>query len=363
MLARQFVNAGHSLIVLVGGGTGMIGDPKPDVERPLLDSSTVEANVRALSEQVKRVVGTDEVQIVNNADWLGGLGLIPFLRDVGKHFTVNNLIKRDAIAARLKSEAGITYTEFAYPLLQAYDFLHLHKEFGCTVQIGGSDQWGNITAGVELIRRKEGQMVYGLTVPLVVDSTTGKKFGKSEGNAVWLDAQKTSPFQFYQFWYNTADENLENFLKLFTQLSIDEITLLIQEHEADKGKRIAQTRLAYEVTALVHSKPDADAAQRVSEIMFGDTDFKDLTPVERDMLSESAPCTRVALNTPLADVLVESGLAASKREAREFIEKGSVSVNGTKITVQSHTLTPDDFMGGLALVKRGKRNATLLELV
>ena len=205
MLLRHFADAGHKVILLIGGGTGMIGDPKPDVERPLLSIEEITARSEKLKVQAEKVLGGIEVQLLNNYDWLGSLDLISFLRDTGKYFTVNSLIKKDAISARMDSEEGISFTEFSYPLLQGYDFWHLFKEYKCDVQIGGSDQWGNIVAGVELIRRKENKTAYALTIPIVTDKGSGKKFGKSEGNAVWLDAEKTSPYAFYQFWFNASD--------------------------------------------------------------------------------------------------------------------------------------------------------------
>ena len=234
MLLRHLVNDGHKVILLVGGGTGMIGDPKPDVERTLSSAEDVAARVEKLSLQAKRLLG-DDVTFVNNHDWLGSLNLIDFLRDIGKHFTVNELIKKDAIATRLSSDNGISYTEFAYPLLQAYDYLQLHRQYGCDVQVGGSDQWGNIIAGVELVRKKEQKAVYAITIPLIIDKVTGKKFGKSEGNAVWLDAEKTSPFTFYQFWFNVSDENVVDYLKIFTFLTLSEIDLIEHDFKKEPG--------------------------------------------------------------------------------------------------------------------------------
>ncbi len=359
MLLRHFVDAGHQVIVLIGGGTGMIGDPKPDVERPLTPPEEVAARVQKLQIQARRLLGDIPVEFVNNHDWLGELNLISFLRDTGKHFTVNNLMKKDAIAERLKSEEGISYTEFAYPLLQAYDFWHLFTQRGCDVQIGGSDQWGNITAGVELIRRKEGKVAYALTLPLIVDKATGKKFGKSEGNAIWLDPVKTTPFQFLQFWLNASDESVEDYLKLFTLLSLDSIEQLLTAHRESPQKRGAQRALAHAVSELVHGKPSADAALRASEILFGDTDFANITPIERDMLLGCAPQSVVELGTSLVDALEASKLASSKREARQFIEDGAVTVNGKKVTDVKHFIEDTDFAGTMSLVKRGKRNAVL----
>lgn len=339
----------------------MIGDPKPDVERPLTPPEVIAERVVKLKAQAQQLLG-GEVTFINNYEWLGALNLIDFLRDTGKHFTVNALMKKDAIAERLKSEEGISYTEFAYPLLQAYDFWHLYKTKNCTVQIGGSDQWGNIVAGVELIRRKEAAEAHALTLPLVTDPSTGKKFGKSEGNAVWLDPQKTTPFQFYQFWLNASDEGVSKYLRLFTLLSLDDIARIETEHAENPGKRVAQGKLAYAVTEMVHGRMNANAAQRVSEILFGGLSLAEVTPIERDMLSATAPKHHTSQSASLIDELVASGLAQSKREAREFIESGAVTINSAKVSDVNTTLSAEHFVGGLALVKRGKKNVSLFAL-
>lgn len=360
MLLRHLVDAGHKVIVLIGGGTGMIGDPKPDVERPLTPPEEVAERVMKLKAQAQRLLGDIEVTFVNNHDWLGSLQLIDFLRDIGKHFTVNNLMKKDAIAERLKSEEGISYTEFAYPLLQAYDFWHLYTHSECTVQIGGSDQWGNMTAGVDLIRRKEGGEAFAITLPLITDKSTGKKFGKSEGNAVWLDAQKTSPFQFLQFWLNVSDESAEEYLKLFTLMSLDDIRDVMKKHEKEPGKREAQRALAHAVTELVHGRPAADAALRTSEILFGDTRTEDITPIERDMILGCAPTVTIAIGAPMVDVVIQAGLASSKRDARQLLSDRALSLNGEKIDAKKESIESGDFVRTIALLKRGKRQAVLL---
>jgi tyrosyl-tRNA synthetase len=361
ILLRHLANAGHKIIFLVGGGTGMIGDPKPDVERTLAEREVVAARVEKLKAQAQRLLGGQEIQFVNNYDWLHTLDLITFLRDIGKHFTVNELIKKEAIANRLSSESGISYTEFAYPLLQAFDYLTLHREYGCDVQVGGSDQWGNILAGVDLVRRVEQKNVYALTVPLIVDKATGKKFGKSEGNAVWLDAEKTTPYAFYQFWFNASDESVIDYLKLFTFLSLDEIALIEREFVGNPGSRSAQKRLAYEVTAFVHGVEEAKAVQHVSESLFGEVSLNDLSASEMEMLKQNAPMTAVAQGTQLLDVLVEAGLASSKREARTFIEGGAISINGEKIEDAACVLTSEMF-GPVLLIKRGKKQLSLIAL-
>jgi tyrosyl-tRNA synthetase len=296
-----------------------------------------------------------DVPVVNNHDWLAKLDLIGFLRDIGKHFTVNNLMKKDAIAKRLESEEGITYTEFAYPLLQGYDFWHLFTTQGCEVQVSGSDQWGNIMAGVELIRRKEGKTAYALTIPLITDAQ-GRKFGKSEGNAVWLDPEKTSPFRFYQFWLNQDDESVERYLKIFTDLSLGDIAELMRTHEENRGERAAQRTLAREVTALVHGADTAAQAESAAQALFGDGE---VTAATANMLKNDAPSCAVAVGTSVLDALVTSGLASSKREARQFVADGAVVLNGEKIS-EDRPLTDTDFTHGIAILKRGKKNATVL---
>lgn len=365
MLLRHLAEAGHKIIFLVGGGTGMIGDPKTDVERPTSDPEQVAANVNKLRAQAEQIFAGISVEFVNNADWLNELQLIDFLRDIGKNFTINELIKKEAIASRLGSEHGISYTEFAYPLLQAYDYLVLHRTHKCDLQVGGSDQWGNMVAGTDLIRRKEGVTTHVVTVPLIIDKTTGKKFGKSEGNAVWLDATKTSPYTFYQFWLNTADENVIDFLKLYTLLPLSEIADLEQRFEKNPGAREAQSTLAYEVTKIVHGETEATAAQNVSEILFGDGLVADLSATEMQILHDNAPTCTLSGEVDqhlLVDVLVQSELASSKREARTFIESGAISINNKKQTDIERLITEADFKNDLALLRRGKKKYCVLVL-
>ena len=359
MMLRHLVHAGHKVILLVGGGTGMIGDPKPDVERPLTPPEEVAKRVEKLSTQAKRLLGS-EVMFVNNHDWLGNLQLIDFLRDIGKHFTVNELIKKDAIATRLAGEHGISYTEFAYPLLQAYDYLELNRTHGCDVQVGGSDQWGNIIAGVELVRKKEQKTVHAITIPLIIDKATGKKFGKSEGNAVWLDAEKTSPFVFYQFWLNTADENVIDYLKIFSLLSLEAIEQCESEHEINPGARLAQRKLATEITHIVHGEDITKAVVEVSEILFGTVSLSVLSNEAKNILLKNAPQTKVTVGQALVDILVETALATSKREARTFIESGAIALNDIKITDIECALQDEHFNDGLILLRRGKKQVHLL---
>ncbi|MEX0918281.1 MAG: tyrosine--tRNA ligase [Candidatus Paceibacterota bacterium] len=360
MLLRHLSDAGHKVIFLVGGGTGMIGDPKPDAERTLQDESVVAVNVGKIQEQAQRLIGGDSmVTFVNNADWLLAQPLVGFLRDIGKHFTVNELVKKDAIAARMKSEQGISYTEFAYPILQAFDYLQLHETYGCDLQIGGSDQWGNIVAGVDLVRRKKQQTVHAITVPLVTDKSTGKKFGKSEGNAIWLDPEKTTPYQFYQFWLNTSDESVIEYLKLFTFITLDDINDIGAETEQDPAARVAQKRLAEEVTTFVHGAETTADIQRVTAVLFsGDAPDADAIA----LLRAHAPQTGVKDGDSIVAVLVAGGLASSNREARTFIEDGAVTLNGEKVTDAGATLASAQFTDGIALLRRGKKQVCVLSL-
>ncbi len=360
MLLRHLVNAGHRIVFLVGGGTGLIGDPKPDVERSLADEEVVAGRVEAIRLQAESFFGTDNVTVVNNALWLREVSLITFLRDIGKHFTVNELIKKEAIAKRLAAEEGLSYTEFAYPLLQAFDYLTLFDREGVTLQVGGSDQWGNIVAGVDLVRKMRKAEVHAVTVPLVIDKVTGKKFGKSEGNAVWLDAKKTTPFAFYQFWMNTADVNVDSYLKLFSLLSLEEISDIAREHSLDPGKRLAQKKLSHAVTALVHGSDVAARAERVSECLFGNIAVADLDERDQDLLLTSAPVVRIQSGTALVDVLLAAELATSKREARMFIEEGAVVIDGTRETVDRTVNRSTD--GDVVQIRRGKKHIALVVL-
>lgn len=363
MLLRHLADAGHTIIFLVGGGTGMIGDPKPDAERTLLAAETIAHNVSKIKTQAERIIGGGKMKIkfVDNSEWLCSENLVTFLRDIGKHFTVNELMKKDAIAKRLSSETGISYTEFAYPLLQGYDYLTLYKRYGCTLQTGGSDQWGNIVAGVDLIRRKEQVSVHALTVPLVIDKATGKKFGKSEGNAVWLDGEKTSPFAFYQFWMQVSDESVIDLLKLFTFCSDEEIGDIEATWLTDVSKRYAQERLALEVTGLVHGESVAKAIANVSKVLFSNSGLETLSADEVELLLQNAPTVECVDKEAVVEVLVRSGLASSKREARTFIESGAVTIQNKKVEDVSAEIMITD--GGQQLLKRGKKQLVVVKVL
>lgn len=362
MLLNHLQKAGHKVILLMGGGTALIGDPGgKSEERPFVEPEVVAKQAINMEEGIRRFVAP-QVEFVNNYDWLSKLSMIEFLRDVGKHFTINSMIKKDIVANRLTEDNSISYTEFSYSLLQAYDYFHLHQEFGCDLQIGGSDQWSNIIAGVDYIRRRTGDQVYALTMPLVVDKATGKKFGKSEGNAVWLDPEKTSPYQFYQFWLNVSDESVIDYLKLFTFIELEEIGEIEKEFNSNPGQREAQKKLAHEVTAFVHGEEAASSAAKVSAILFSGGSLSELKEVEIKTLTDNAPTFEMSINESLVDVLVSSGLASSKREARTFVEGGGVSLNEEKVEDIEFKFDQTNFFNDIAILKRGKKQMCVLKI-
>lgn len=365
---RHLGEAGHNLVFLIGGGTGMIGDPsgKSD-ERNLLDEATLRKNSKALTRQINSLLAGKRFRVVDNASWLKGLKVLEFLRDIGKHFTVNSMVKRDAVRPRLETPGqSISFTEFSYLLLQAYDFYHLHLKYKVDLQIGGADQWGNVVSGVELIRKKTGKEVAAFTVPLVIDKTTGKKFGKSEGNAVWLDSSITSPYAFYQFWLNVADPNTFDYLKIFTLLPITELEVLEKESDSQdkfqRGKRL----LALEMTKLVHGLSIAERVKAVSELLFGERELSSLSKLESEILKGEAPTVHVDKQKitggglMIIDVLVDTKLASSKSEARTLIEQGAISINGEKIRSVDGKITLTHFINSLCLIRKGKKQFACL---
>lgn len=359
MLLNHLLKAGHKVILLIGGGTALIGDPSGrDVERELSSVELVQERARKMEENIKKLT-VGEVQFVNNYDWLSKLSAVEFLRDVGKYFTVNSLIKKDAIATRLNSENGISYTEFSYALLQSYDFYHLHNDFKCDLQIGGSDQWGNITGGIDYVRRTTGDTVYGLTMQLIVDKVTGKKFGKSMGNAVWLDEKLTTPYSLYQFWLNTADESVIEYLKLFTFLSLEEVSEIERSQNEAPEKREAQEVLAREVVSFVHGAEATESAKKVTDVLFGREDIKNLTEDELAIIKQNAPKCIVKEGSDLLSVLVEAELASSKREARTFIVGKAISIDDVIVEDVAYVLFGQ---GSLKIIKRGKKQRVLVEV-
>ena len=355
---RRFQEHGHRPIVLIGGGTGMIGDPSgKSEERVLQTEEQVEANVQGISNQMHKLFefGTDKgAVLVNNKDWLGQISLISFLRDYGKHVGVNYMLSKDSIQTRL--EHGISYTEFTYTILQAIDFGHLNRELNCKIQVGGSDQWGNITSGIELMRRMYGQTeAYGLTIPLVTKSD-GKKFGKSESGAVWLDADKTSPYEFYQFWINQSDEDVIKFLKYFTFLSKEEIDQLEQSKEEAPHKREAQKALAENVTRFIHGEDALNDAIRISQALFSG-DLKSLSAKELKEGFKDVPQVELSKDTTnIINALIETGIGSSKRQAREDVNNGAIYINGERQQSVDYELSDADKIDNeFTIIRRGKK--------
>ncbi|HEX9483542.1 MAG TPA: tyrosine--tRNA ligase [Gemmatimonadaceae bacterium] len=375
MLLVHLQRHGHRPVALVGGGTGMIGDPSgKTVERQLLTSELVAANTASIRAQLERFLdfsGPDAARMRDNAEWLSPLNLVEFLRDTGKHFTVNYMLQKESVRSRMDS--GLSFTEFSYMLLQAYDFLELNRRDGVALQLGGSDQWGNITAGIELIRRVEGAEAHGLTVPLVT-STSGTKFGKTEAGAVWLDATRTSPYAFYQFWLATEDSDVGRFLRFFTLLGHEEIKTLEASVESAPEQRVAQRTLARDVTRRVHGESALHAAEQVTTFFFGGLDPRELTEDAFLMLRSEAPFHEVTLDTLASDgdsstfdvlkLLTASELAASNGAAKRLLEQGAVSINKHKLgAADRHVPSADTLLGGRHIVVgKGKRDFALLRV-
>ena len=359
ILMKHLTDLGHEPMLLIGGATGLIGDPRESGERKLLDEKTANKNAQALSKQLASLLKKDSIKVVNNADWLKKVSMLDFLRDIGKHFSVNQLIKRDIIKRRLETdEDSISYTEFSYSLLQGYDFLHLNTKFGVDLQIGGSDQWANIISGVDLIRRK-GRIAFALTSPIVVDKSTGKKFGKSEGNAVWLDPMKTSPFAFYQFWINVSDDSLDEYLRIFSFMTLAQIDKLLAQHKAEPHKRLAQKALAKDVTTFVHGKDVTVSVEKVTGILYGNQKAAKLSATDKKLILAEAPSAKLTKSelskgVSIVDILLKLDLATSKGEARKLIEGKGVSVNGTTASLD-YTITTKDLKDTLALIRKGKK--------
>ena len=360
MLLNHLLRAGHKVYLLVGGATALIGDPGGrDTERPLVEQEVVKANTEALEANIKKLA-VDDIQFVNNYEWLSRLSTLEFLRDVGKHFTVNAMIKKDAVSARMASEYGISYTEFSYALLQSYDYWYLHQHYGCDLQIGGSDQWGNLISGVDYIRRTTGDIVYAITMALVTDKVTGNKFGKSMGNAIWLDPTKTTPYQLHQFWLHTNDESVIDYLKLFTFLSLEEIGEIQENHEQAPEQRIAQQQLADTVVEFVYGADEVRRARKISSVLFGNTPITSLTSDEVVALREEAVYISVPKETLLSEALVKSGLVSSKRAVRNLLAEGAIVVNNDRHTTD---VPVSDFGQNLLLIRKGKRNSGVIEIV
>lgn len=379
MILMHFQRAGHQPIALVGGATGMIGDPsgKSD-ERNLLDGPTLEKNIAGIKAQLSRFLDFSDSQknpalLVNNFDWMKNYSLIDFSRDIGKHITVNYMMSKDSVKKRLGSESqvGMSFTEFTYQLLQGYDFLYLYKNYNCTLQMGGSDQWGNITTGTELVRRKASGKAYAITCPLITKAD-GTKFGKTEGGNIWLDKKRTSPYKFYQYWLNASDEDAANYIKIFTFLSKEEIESLIKEHQEMPHLRLLQKRIAEEVTVLVHSKEDLENAQRASQILFGKSTSEDLLKLDSATfldVFDGVPQTQID-KTALVDGLDiiaalagEGRLLKSNGEARRALKENSISINKAKVDEEKKINTTDLINDRYVLLQRGKKSYFIIEFV
>ena len=356
-MAKRLANAGHKPLLLCGGATGRIGDPRPTAEREIISEETVNKNIEGIKAQIKKLVPSAE--LVDNYEWLKDFSMLNFLRDVGKYINVNYMLDKDIIRRRL--ENGITFAEFAYMLLQGYDFYHLFTERNCIMQVAGSDQWGNITTGVDLIRKCTEKTAYAFTMPLILDST-GKKFGKSEGNALWLNKEKTSAYEIYQYLINTEDSKVLEYLKVFTFLSKKQIEQIYEEQQKAPETRIAQKTLAWEVVKDIHGKEEADNAVNVSQKLFKG-DFEGLSV--KDILSgmKGVPNFKFQKEEPLIDVLVNNKIASSKREARDFLKSNAISVNGKVVSDENYLITKEIALEGkLIIFRRGKKKYFICEL-
>lgn len=351
MMVRHFLERGHKVFLLVGGGTGMIGDMRDTEERNLLPYEEIEHNKQALKSQVSRIFAGRDFTLVDNADWLADLELLPFLRDIGKNFNMADLVSREFFKARINNGKGLSFAEFTYTLLQGYDFWHLFNQYGVNLQIGGSDQWGNLLSGVDLIRKKENTEVYAMTAPLLINKSTGRKFGKSEGGAVWLDENKTSVYKFYQFWLNVDDESAIEYMKIFTMLDRDTIEAIAENHAVNPGARSAQKVLAREATDIVHGSARRESVERVTEVLFGGGDFKKLSDDDLDALAAEIPCVDAGID--VIEALVESGAVGSNGEAKRLLKSGAISLNGEK-------LAENKVVNDTSLLKKGKNTFVLI---
>ena len=351
LTAKRLAKYGHHPILLVGGATGLIGDPRPTAEREIIDKKVVENNIEGIKKQVSALFDNN-VEIVNNYDWIKDFTFIDFLRDVGKYINVNYMLNKDIISRRL--ETGITYAEFSYTLLQGYDFVHLYKEKNCIMQAAGSDQWGNITTGVELINKMLGKEAYAFTMPIITDST-GKKMGKSEGNALWLDKTKTTPYTIYQYMFNTTDDLVENYLKIFTFLTKEEIEDVMKKQNEKPEDRIAQKTLAYEFVKDLHGEEEAKKAVEISQSLFTDK-IKELDAKTLKENFKDVPSFEISEDKNIVDFVVDNNICTSKREAREMISGNAISINNEKVTDLEYTVSKSDAIDNeVIIVKKGKK--------
>ncbi len=367
MMIRHFIMHGHKPILLIGGATGLIGDPDgKDEERDLKSIDEINTNKQGIAKQYKNLFNDLEITMADNYDWFKGIGYLQFLRDIGKHVPMSQMLGREFIQTRLGEDgAGISYAEFSYALIQGYDFLHLFREQGCTMQVCGSDQWGNSIAGVELIRRIEGAESHIWSAPLIINKATGKKFGKTESGTIWLDPDLTSPYQFYQFWLNVDDGGVEDYLKIYTLKNKQEIFDIMAVFSANMSERYAQKILAYEVTKIVHGQDRADSVKRISEVLFGGADYNDLSQDDFNELSKEIGIYESNKDNLLIDVLVQTELAKSKGEARRYIESGAIYLNGKQLTSDNINDTLGQGpkpINGFIVLRRGKNSQTIVKI-
>src|SRR3989344_2963010 len=364
MLARRLVDGGWKAVLLVGGATSLIGDPGgKESERPLQPRDEIVKNTAAIKAQITKLFAGQEFILVDNYDWFSGIGYLDFLRDVGKHFSMTELMQRDFVNARMGEQgSGISYAEFSYSLIQGYDYWELYKKHQTVLQIGGSDQWGNMLSGVALIRKKEAKEAHALSMPLVVNKATGAKFGKSEVGSVWLDPLKTTPTQFYQFWINVDDEDVQDYLKIFTLLPKDKIEQVMAEHKADRAKRNAQKVLAEEVTKLVHSERESGSATGVTKYLTGQVSIGEATQEELEEIRKELSSAKSDVNGSVIEALVTTRLASSNSEARRLLTSGAVYLNGQSI--ERENFEESDYQNGRLLLRRGKayKDSALVEL-
>lgn len=364
MMVRHFIDHGHKAVLLVGGATGLIGDPDGKAEeRNLKAIEEIETYKAGIVNQYRAIFAGKDFEVVDNYDWFKNIGYLEFLRDVGKHVPMRQMLGREFVQSRLGEEgAGISYAEFSYSLIQGYDFLHLHREKGVTLQVAGADQWGNSIAGVELVRRIAGGEAHIWTGPLVVNKATGVKFGKSEDGAVWLDPTLTSPYKFYQFWLNVDDAGVGEYLKIYTLIDHNTYDQVMTEFEDNRAARLAQKTLAYEVTKLVHGELVAESVVRITDVLFGTGDLSKVTSQDIDQMKSELPTCTVKSGDTLLQAVLETKLATSSSEARRFMEQGAVTLNGQKVTLETSVSESDRTVAGSALLRRGKNSYAVLDI-
>ena len=356
--AKRLAKAGHHPILLVGGATGLIGDPRPTAEREIISYEAINKNLIGIKSQIEKVF-EGKAEVVNNYDWIKNFDFITFLRDVGKYINVNYMLNKDIISRRL--ETGITFAEFSYTLIQGYDFLHLFEEKNCILQAEGSDQWGNITTGLELIKKKTGKEAYAFTMPLVLDAN-GNKFGKSEGNALWLDKNKTSSYALYQYLINSDDKMVEDYLKIFTFLTPEEIMDIMDKHNKEPHLRLAQKTLAYEIIKDLHGIEEYESAKKISEALFSGK-IKELTSKQLEEGLSNVPSFELSESVSLIDLLVNNKIVSSRREAREFLGNGAISINGDKVNDENLIINNDIAIDNkFIVIRKGKKNYYLIKL-